>query len=216
MSKLWIFGDSFSQQWDYNCMYSLWKGYAPKVYGEIISDKLGIECINYARGGLSNYDIFESICKNVDRISPNDIIIIGWTSLIRFRLVNNRNNKWLAFQPNNWDIIQEAGFVVDGLTENTFNEIIFNRGYSDLYKEEVLNWIKLLSHTFKNNKLINWNWSRSDWELSNTIYETYQTIIQETNGEIIDFHYSESGQYELAIKLLDMLSNENYSKTLMY
>ena len=48
---LWTFGDSFTARfantgWSTN--YVKWKGYIPKVYGEIISDKLEMQLQNWA------------------------------------------------------------------------------------------------------------------------------------------------------------------------
>lgn len=213
MSKLWIFGDSFSERWSDDCSYSKWKGYTPKVFSEIMSERLGIECINHAHSGWSNYDIFESICENVDKIKENDIVIIGWSGLLRFRLVNNSKNRWLSFQPGNWDLIKRDGLGIRGLSENTINEIVFNRNYTTLYKREVLNWIHLLSHTFKNNPIINWTWSRMDWELEPV---PYQTITEESNNEIIDWHWCESSHLEFSERLIGLLEDKKYIKTLVY
>ena len=64
---LWTFGDSFTESfgttkgrnWIDN--YIDWKGYVPKVYGEIISDEMGFELVNLGKGGSDNYSIFQNI-----------------------------------------------------------------------------------------------------------------------------------------------------------
>ncbi len=195
MRKLWIFGDSYSIQWDETHPYSVWKGYTPKNFADRVSERLEIECINHAHSGWSNYDIFESICENVDKISSDDIVIVGWSGLLRFRMAHPKFNQWISFQPNNWDVIQKAGFVIDGFSESTCNEIIYNRSHSELYKKEILNWINLLKHTFKSNTFINWTWSRYDWELTDIPYEV---ITNESNGEISDWHWSEKGHLDFS------------------
>jgi hypothetical protein len=110
-------------------------------------------------------------------------------------------------------VIKKAGFLTNEISENTINEIVFNRAYTTLYKKEILNWIRLLNHTFKNNPLINWTWSRMDWKLEPI---PYQTISDESNGEINDWHWSESSHLKFAEHLIHLLEHKKYSKTLIY
>lgn len=192
MRKLFVFGDSFSEGWDSQSKYSKWKGYTPKVYGEILSDELGIELVNYARGGWSNYDIFESICKHSDEIQSDDIVIVGWSGLLRFRMVNTLENKWISFQPGNWD-------ERSGISKSTFSEILSNRTHYDFYKGEILNWIHLLQCTFRNNTFVNWTWSRWDWGIMD---DDYETIKGETNHTIWDWHWSEREHYKFSESIM--------------
>jgi hypothetical protein len=216
MKTLWTFGDSFTQPfWEtpfgWMIDYVEWKGYTPKVYGEIISETLGIRYKNKARAGISNYDILESICESVNFIKDDDIIIIGWSNLLRFRLANYPSkNKWQAYHPNFVGVK-----LPEGISENTINEIIINRSDTDLYRQEINNWIKLLKHTFKNNTILFWSWSDRDW--GNPTNE-YESIKYETNGEVNDNHWSENGHIEFSNYILPKLKNgkhinllENYS-----
>ena len=69
MATLWTFGDSmtagYTEGSGWADKYIEWKGYKPKIYPEIISDKLGMELKNLAKGGYDNYSIFETLCANV-------------------------------------------------------------------------------------------------------------------------------------------------------
>lgn len=99
MNKLWVFGDSYSEpfsrigtmQWKID--YINWKGYTPKCYGEILSDKLKLKHINLAIGGADNYTILDSIVSVLNTIDSTDIIIIGWSHTARFRVVSKTDRK---------------------------------------------------------------------------------------------------------------------------
>jgi hypothetical protein len=221
LKTLWTFGDSFTQPFDetpfgWMIDYVKWKGYVPKVYGQIISDELGLCYENKARAGISNYDIFESICKSVNLIKDDDVIIIGWSNLLRFRLVNHPSSHlWEAFQPNYMGLKLPEGISID-----TINEIIINRSNTELYKEEVNNWIKLLKHTFKNNTILFWSWSDRDWGMPTSQYESmlpnskYENIRDETNGEVNDNHWSETGHIQFANYILPKLKTEKCTNLL--
>lgn len=200
---LWTFGDSFTQSYTNNTAewirnYCDWKGFTPKVYGEIISEKLDIELKNLGVGGYDNYSIFQSVCDSAKDIKSNDIIIIGWSAVSRFRLVS-KSNVWIPIMPK-WSYEKNFEFV----SQSSIEEIIVNRE-SELYKDEVRSWIKILTHAFPNNIVINWDWV-SDGVAPN-YFGNLMNIRRETNGLIDDGHYSEEGQIQLANELLSMISN---------
>ena len=206
MRRLFVFGDSFSENWKTDNPYSIWKGYTPKTYSEIISEELRLECFNFSGAGWSNYDIFEAVCRNVDSIAENDIIIILWSGLNRFRLVNHQLNIWISMQPASFKLKQKDNLIPNGISEKTIDETIVNRNHI-LYKEEVQNWINLLKHTFKSNIFINSTWSDYDWGIPKI---TYERISDETNDKIMDYHWSERGQYDFAQWCISKIKTEKY------
>lgn len=212
MNKLFVFGDSFSEEWDSTSPYSVWKGYVPKVYSQILSERLGIESFNYAQSGWSNYDIFQSVCKNIDKIGEGDIVIIGWSGLSRFRLANPKFDNWLQFQPNSWKLNKEANLLWEGISESTIDEILYNRSNFELYKEEVRDWVKLLNKAFEKNIFVNFTWSIWDWELKEIPYEVIRT---ESNGEIDDWHWSEKGHLDFSDWVLDKIQTNRFVNELI-
>jgi hypothetical protein len=206
MKRLFVFGDSFSENWKTNSPYSIWKGYIPKTYSEIISEELGIKSFNFAKAGFSNADIFESVCQNVNSIGENDIVIILWSGLSRFRLVNHRLDKWVSIQPGSFELKQKDNLIPNEISERTINEIFVNRNHI-LYKKEVQNWINLLKHTFKSNIFINSTWSDYDWGIPKI---TYERISDETNDKIMDYHWSERGQCDFAQWCISKIKTEKY------
>jgi hypothetical protein len=204
MKTLWTFGDSFTEgytdryQWSRD--YIKWKGYVPKVYGDIISDKLNIVLKNMAISGSDNYTILERVCENVDKIKDDDLIIIGWSSPIRFRLVDQSETKWISLRELNYNSIDCFGKMI---SQSTFQEILINRT-ALLYTNEVNNWIKLLNQTFKYNKII--HWSPFIKNLNGIYLNKFNRIRRETNEEVGDYHYSETGNIELANRLISIIN----------
>jgi hypothetical protein len=196
-SKVWTFGDSFSTNFDTypsNVIedYIKWKGYLPKTYAQIIANKLNMVHMNHARAGYDNYSILQKICEHSNEIKPNDLIIIGWTTPLRFRIINN-SNEWVSMhQP----------FPKD-FNETLLNDILINRlDNIAKYADEVNSWIKLIYLTFKTNKIIQWSWDISS-KLNVNYFNGFETITQETNNQVRDGHYSENGHKELANKLIE-------------
>jgi len=100
MSTLWIFGCSYSAEYTHRGVISknfqqykdYRNGILPDVWGKILSNKLGYDYTNCADGGVGNDFIFEQVCKNSENFKKDDILIIQWSYMDRFRWVVN--NQW--------------------------------------------------------------------------------------------------------------------------
>ena len=204
--KIWIFGDSYSTPYSNKEVgawakeYIKWKGYEPKTFGDILGDELEVEVMHFGIGGIDNDTLFESIYKSAPLIQKEDIVIIGWSSLIRFRLATLQN-KFATIIPN-FGIHNSLSFI----SKNTIEEILVNRTLWSYYKElydriEFLNWL------FKDTKLIQWT---PFYFNSIKIYgdASITTIHTETNEELKDYHYSEKGHRELANTFLEFINND--------
>jgi hypothetical protein len=204
--KLWVFGDSFSTPfravdgWDKE--YCNWKGYIPKYFGNIISNELGIEVSHCGESGVGNDTIFENVLKQVPNIRKGDIVIIGWSHVLRFRLVD-KNGKFLTIIPN---FVSGPLKAFDTISKSTIEEILVNRDHR-LYKKELYTKIEFLNFLFKDMKLIQWT---PFWYEDNKIlgFKNINTILIETNGELRDGHYSETGHVELSNILIDILNDD--------
>ncbi len=215
MPKLWTFGDSFTESflpkedckvihWRHH--YIDWKGYVPKVYGEFLSERLDMKLMNFGMGSWDNYSIFESFCKVVNQIEKNDLVIFGWSSLERFRIVNN-GGYWHQLAPS----YDRTYPIPHSLSERTIDEIFINRTHQR-YSDEVNNWIKLINYTLKRISVIHWT------PFINNIQATYLSgfpiIRDETNGIVNDGHFSEKGQEELS-KILEAKYNRIKNKEII-
>lgn len=210
MATLWTFGDSmtagYTEGSGWADDYIQWKGYKPKIYPELIAEKLNCDLVNLAKGGYDNYSIFETLCANVDKIGSDDILIFGWSSLSRIRLAT-KYDTWQSFVPNYNNNMLE----MENISLKTLDELYVNR-ISVLYKNELNNWIKLINHLFKN-IVIHWTYFVENADC--ILLDKFQRISVETNKKVNDQHYSEKGQNDLAIFLLNEIAKKTKKTTII-
>ena len=218
MQSLWIFGDSFSTTFEiketdnqisnWRKEYIDWKGFLPKSFSEILSDKLNIHTNNQSCGGFDNYSIFETLIDNIDIIQPNDIIIIGWSSPIRYRLVNKENK----FNPLHtwWYSANEEALLKLGISQSTINEIFINRNENiSLYINEINSFIKIINKALSSNTIIHWTpfYESKKNGLNVISIPLLERIEDETNLEITDAHFSERAHLLLSEYFLNIIKN---------
>lgn len=207
-SKVWCFGDSYTQGYNHKVdwckSYIDFKGYTPKVYCDFLSEKLETQGENLGVGGYDNYSIFEVLCKNIDRIKEDDIVIIGWSNVTRFRMAS-KDNDWVRFVP---------GTITDfhikhhtDLSKDTIEEICVNRD-NQVYFNEVNSWIKFINHTMKQNKIIHWTPFDNNLNLNAHKILKLETTRMESNGLINDDHYSENSHKKLSDMFFEILKNK--------
>lgn len=212
MNKLWIFGDNNSaifgktkeRRFKYYKEYR--NGLFPKSWSELLSNTLGYDLRNMAVSGQSNYDIFDMFCKCVEQIQKDDIVIIGWGYVQRFRLVDEFTNSFVTIRPNQFkeEHINNP-FLLNGVDINVVNSIVNNRSNSE-WMNEVYNWesvINLLSKLI-GFKLIYWTF---DTDLNKSYYistDNFREMLisngaedftMETNGLLVDTNFGEKGHY---------------------
>jgi hypothetical protein len=214
MARIWTFGDSFTASFrpeptvtkiiDWRNEYCEFKGYVPNVYGEFISKILDIPLMNMALGGCDNYTILDSIIDSYDIIKEDDIIIIGWSSVLRFRLVN-KDNIFKTLIPNSPKTNLVTNFDVE---ESTVQDMLINRSHVN-YIKELNKLIKLVGYLFPRNKLLQWSpfysWGDSEGVKVHQIKIELQSIRKETNEIVNDGHFSEKTHEDLAYEMLSIL-----------
>ena len=106
MSKLWVFGDS----WTYTDVTNSW--------GKRIADDLGFEYINLAGVGLSNERILFNLLDTLPKIQRGDIVFLQTSYNSRFNYHNNP-----SFPPSgNTTNYNHNGFWYSSLWEQTMRE----------------------------------------------------------------------------------------------
>lgn len=215
MSRLWIFGDSFSatnnrvniESW--RRKYIKWKGYVPKVWPEYINEKLNYKLINLAISATDNYTIFDTIIDNIDKIEKDDIVVIGWTSTLRFRLID-KTNSFNTIRPSSNIKFSTIGstFEFNDISINTVNEILINRN-TELYEFELNKFIKIINLYLKDVKVLHWSPFQSQHSHLQIKrikeIDMLETISMETNGVVNDYHYSEDAHLVLSEKIYSIL-----------
>jgi hypothetical protein len=202
--RLFTFGDSFSEGYNeyaiWSTSYVKWKGYKPKIFSEIISEEMGFELVNYGKGGNDNYSILESFFKHYSEIKKDDLVLINWSSIERFRVVT-KSGEWITMVPYFKNVMDDLD-----ISERTVEEIFVNRT-SDKFLDEVNIWIDYINIT--NNNVI--QWTPFTTKLNCHPFGGYHTIGDETKFELVDGHFSEKGQIQLAedIKKIIKLDKKN-------
>ena len=203
---LWTFGDSFScslkleHKWIKN--YTNFKGYIPKIYSELISEKLDIELKNFAKTADSNYGIFEEFLNHIEEINSNDIVILQFSSVYRYRLVNKDGvfESIAAHWDNQYGNFNES--------PNTIQEIGINR-LSKKYLNEIDNWIKIVKLLLPNNKVLFWSpFEETTGNVNMLPFYKLTNITEETNNMVNDHHYGEIGHKAMADYILLKLENK--------
>jgi hypothetical protein len=215
MNCIWVFGDSFSTPFDslklgdWSKEYIKWKGYVPKTFGTNLSDRLNMNVNNFAIGGMDNYTIFDNIIINAPNFKKGDIIIVGWSDIIRFRLAG-QENKLKFILPN-----VDNSKLIKGLTQDTINQILVNRT-NPWYFEEFIIKFNFLNWLLKDYIFI--QWSPFLFNLFTEIYKlpfvkfVTKNVYQETNGKINDTHLSELGHLEITEHFMLLINNEDSRK----
>jgi hypothetical protein len=209
---VWIFGDSYSAPFDnfemgpWSKEYINWKGYVPKTFGDNIADKLNTEVRNLALGGSDNDTIFELIIKNAPEFKKDDIVIVGWSDIVRFRLVNDFN-KFDFVVPN-----KSNSEIISDVSETTINEILVNRT-NPMYFEEFKIRFDFLNWLLKDITFIQWTAWGGHLQTNKYVIrfskENKTSVNLETNGIINDTHYSELGHIELTDDFMKLINDDD-------
>lgn len=235
MNTLYTFGCSYTQGFnrsENNNNYIRFKEYRngnlPKDWPTLLSEKMGFELKNYGENASGNNQIFQEICSHCDEFNEGDVVIIGWTFIDRYRWVDYENDTWVKHGSGN---INEQH-----ISQSTHEEIVYNRTHP-FYIEEIYNYEKIIDELSFNKKFKVYYWSAAEnniitnipteklrgikkYILSDQIHPDNNnlrqiitkrgglTIIEETNGVVVDFHLGESGhriQSELFYKHINTL-----------
>jgi hypothetical protein len=112
MNKLYTFGcsfthgfhlDDFSDGTNLMISYKNYRGGTlPKIWPEIVAEKLGLELDNHGWPGSSCYKIFDRFCKQCHKFQKGDVVIFEWTRIHRFRLFEDGHFPTILpiFNPN--------------------------------------------------------------------------------------------------------------------
>ena len=106
--KIWAFG--CSQTYGHGLKDCITEGNAPGdepskfAYPQLIGNALNKEVINLSRPGASNKYILRKIKMSQSEMSPDDIVLIGWTNKDRYIILKeNIDCYWLGLHPTQID-----------------------------------------------------------------------------------------------------------------
>ena len=199
--KTYVFGDSFSVEFsDPNLyppgnLYCDWKGYVPKKYFHLLSEKFGsTEIINFAMSGNDNENIFEKFTEVYDKIEPDDLVIFGWTVFARFSIC--------YYGKSGHTIHHSWSSSVSYSTVDWVQKTMQNKS-THLYYDRQMKLINFINNVLKTNRVVHWTWNY------NTNANSDTTIMHETNGAVNDYHYNEKAHLDLYNKMIEEFSSSN-------
>lgn len=156
MKTLFLFGDSFTEGHKLDTTfppYKEWRKYRggelPDCWGDLLSEKLNMKLENYAIGGMSNSEVFQTICKHSDKFKKDDIVIINWSYPNRFRWVS-----W-SDEVNGYKWVRLGGSPHDGsvISEETRTDIALQKtlplSIDEIYEHEKIIYEFSKSKNFK-------------------------------------------------------------------
>jgi hypothetical protein len=221
-NTLWTFGCSFTAEYfvgnptlrtKYDD-YKDWRGgNLPKSWPTLLSEMMDYNVKNLGEGGLANQSIFWKFIEEHKNFKKGDLIIIGWTSILRFVAYNERDKCMNNMLPT--FINTNVGHI---LSDQALTEIFNNRSHAE-WSIELCRWISLINSFCKLSEIKILHWSSDSFfldkyidkndvgsfirtpqgsldvfEFSRGLYsDGKRSIKDETCGEIMDLHNGELG-----------------------
>jgi hypothetical protein len=238
---LWVFGCSFTAEYhpvgdpqlrsNYDD-YKDWRGgNLPKVWPSVLAEMIDYDVKNCGEGGAANQTIFWKFIDEHKNFRKGDLVIIGWTSILRFAAYNQRDVCMNSMLPSN--INTNVDHI---LSDQALTEIFNNRSYP-AWNGELWKWVSLIN-TFCNLsgvKILHWNsdgsffhkdyidkdqvgtfirtpdGSLDVFEFSRRLYSNGENTIEfETFGEVLDLHSGELGHLSQAQYFYEFIKNNRW------
>ncbi len=233
---LWVFGCSFTAEYhpvgDVNHRsnyddYKDWRGGdLPKVWPTVLGEMMNYDVKNCGEGGAANQTIFWKFIDEHKNFKKGDLIIIGWTSLLRFVAYNERDGHMNNILPS---FINTNGTHI--FSDQTLIEVFDNRS-KPAWNEELWRWVSLINTFCRRSdiKILHWNsdsaFFHKDYinnnEVSNFITtpdgdldvfefarrlysDGKHTMEYETSGDVKDLHSGELGHLSHAKYFYDFI-----------
>ena len=232
MNKLWFFGDSFTAG-DGCKVFSI--GAQPntieyrkflnkkddehiKLFGDIIAEHFGLECINLGESGAGNEKILDALLSNIHLISKDDYVIFGVSYFQRFDIDGNNPLDFSSININS--LLDSNDMITDSLSKEALLQIVINRS-SKAFENRLLRQIKGISHILKELSKNVYVWTNDHYldeqqtglfKLADGYHMLSQflnenCITTHTNKVVCDGHLSEIGHKVLANDIIKYFEN---------
>jgi hypothetical protein len=218
MNSVWSFGDSMTAPLENDSEYAKWLGRRPKTYCEFIAEHFDFDIKNKGIAGNSNHQIFDDFLINHKDIKAEDIVIFGWSPIMRYRLASYKNDNkscsWRQIWASSFIPELEIACVDTFVTKEIAEQILLNRyEFRSFYSEEVNRWILFIKEwaELKGVKIVNWSWCNEkfggDHSINLDITDKKRSDMREESiGLIKDGHYGEVGHKQLAKEIIEFLN----------
>jgi hypothetical protein len=193
---LWTFGCSFTaeyhpvghhQQRSNYDDYSDWRGgNLPKVWPTVLAEMMDYDVKNCGEGGAANQTIFWKFIDEHNKFQKGDLVIIGWTSLLRFVAYNERDGHMNNILPS---FINTNGTHI--FSDQTLIEVFNNRSNPE-WNAELWKWISLINSLCRLSgiKVLHWNSDDLFFNEKFNDKDEIDTFIRTTDGRLDVFEFS--------------------------
>ena len=207
MRRLIIFGDSYSNSWDniskkhpsvsqnkYRTKFENENKRTPIHFSDIVNESLGCdEIINYSISGADNYTILEQIGNKIDTINNDDFVIVGWSDITRYRHIEK--DVWMT------NYVSDEILLEQGIKRNNSLIISELNSWQNILRKSIDNIFFWSPFYFSNIGNIPF--------VVNIKREESGTIAEETDGEIDDLHWGETGHIIIGNYLINKIKYNN-------
>lgn len=213
MGRVWVFGSCFS--WGFGCKeyFPYCKQYkkdGDKIWTEIVSENLGLDVVDKSiPAGATNFTILKSFIENFSKIKEGDIVIYEIMKPLGLLKLNNMKTKVDSISTYNLHLDKHWRDSEDKRISNEYIDLNV-RGHDEVWVKWFYPQIKSISDVLLEKNIKTYLWYYHVWELYSE--NRFENIIDATNGDIDDFHYSFEGHRQMANYILDIISKDKYLK----
>ena len=232
MAKLWCFGDSFTagdgckvfstgaqpNTIEYRKFLNKKENESIKLFGDIVAEHFGLECINLGQSGAGNEKILDELLSNIHLISKDDYVIFGVSYFQRFDIDGANPIDFTTINVN--ALSGSNSIITDTLSKETLMQIVINRA-SKKFEDRLLRQVKGLTHILKQLSKNVYVWTNDHYldeqqtglfKLADGYHMLSQflnenCITTHTNKVVCDGHLSEIGHKVLANDIIKYFEN---------
>ena len=232
MTKLWCFGDSFTagdgckvfstgaqpNTIEYRKFLNKKENESIKLFGDIVAEHFGLECINLGQSGAGNEKILDELLSNIHLISKVDYVIFCVSYFQRFDIDGANPIDFTTINVN--ALSGSNSIITDTLSKETLMQIVINRA-SKKFEDRLLRQVKGLTHILKQLSKNVYVWTNDHYldeqqtglfKLADGYHMLSQflnenCITTHTNKVVCDGHLSEIGHKVLANDIIKYFEN---------
>jgi hypothetical protein len=215
MNKIWLFGDSHTAGHGCTDEFEYCKNYkkdSDMIWGDLLSQWTGLECINKGKNGCSNDMIFDELLRCYNDINESDIVIVGNTYYARFDVPikdkTKKDDDWRLQSvfnqfENYWGEDTIACYTQDEM--QTIINFMYYFGQNEVWKKRQVHRFEFIKKRLEERGVRVYYWDVLDIAEG----KGFETIQLATNGLIKDSHLSFYGHKQLGKVLVKRIFGLN-------
>lgn len=209
VGNLWVFGDSFSYNFEFRKThpYFKFKKEGDSSYVDHFAKTYNLKIQNKATPGWGNFNILHDLLYYSSEIKPEDFLIVGTSESTRTQSFEYQHNLTRCYQASFGYSFDEfdrnkSQLEVDPAFATSMEQYILNCKFP-LLKYQTSFELTMIQNVFKLIK------ARKKVLWSSNLWGKFESITQDTKGEIEDGHWSFNGHKDFFTFLKQSLVNQD-------